>query len=86
PASSVRTDFTYNPFSSDSQLLLLGFYFKNKKTQESKLLSRVVYLWYITQLSNFNYSMIVATRPEPTVRPPSRFFGTLHLLFSVIFQ
>ena len=28
-----------------------------------------------------DYSMIVATRPEPTVRPPSRFVGSEMLLF-----
>ena len=32
-------------------------------------------------ISSYNYSMIVATRPDPTVRPPSR---TLRLQYLVI--
>ena len=49
----------------------------NRKTRRTEVL-RVSYVWTqrylaITNLySDYNYSMIVATRPDPTVRPPSR--------------
>ena len=37
-------------------------------------------------ISSYNYSMIVATRPDPTVRPPSRFVGYIILLLLGVFQ
>ena len=40
----------------------------------------------IDTLRVFNYSMIVATRPEPTVRPPSRFVGSMIVVFSHVFS
>ena len=35
---------------------------------------------------SYDYSIIVATRPDPTVRPPSRFVGYKILLYFRIFQ
>ena len=52
----------------------------NRKTRRTEVL-RVSYVWtqsylaitlYIIYLLISDYSMIVATRPDPTVRPPSR--------------
>ena len=37
-------------------------------------------------LQYFNYSMIVATRPDPTVRPPSRTFAPEIIMFSGDFK
>ena len=36
-------------------------------------------------ISSYNYSMIVATRPEPTVRPPSRYRSCILRRFFRIF-
>lgn len=36
-------------------------------------------------ISSYNYSMIVATRPEPTVRPPSRTLGLQYLVINGCF-
>lgn len=37
-------------------------------------------------LNNFNYSIIAATRPEPTVCPPSRFVGNIIIMLFHIFH
>ena len=46
-------------------------YFIYYKTPETEV-SGVVFEFNIL-LSNMNYSMMEATRPDPTVRPPSRY-------------
>ena len=63
----------------------------NRKTRRTEVL-RVSYVWTqrylaITNLySDYNYSMIVATRPDPTVRPPSRYFNPVlsHIFYGFL--
>ena len=37
-------------------------------------------------ISSYNYSMIVATRPDPTVLPPSRYFNPVlsHIFYGFL--
>ena len=69
---------------------LFYIYPDNRKPVEPKFYG---HLTFYTTLSCDNksifrlyYSMIVATRPEPTVRPPSRFVGYIILLLLGVFQ
>ena len=45
-----------------------------------------IYSEALILLHFFNYSMIEATRPEPTVRPPSRFVGNKIIMFFHVFH
>ena len=76
-------DTLYHPPNTATSSCV-GFADAHKKTQPlvNKGLSNKTILY-----SNvFNYSMIVATRPEPTVLPPSRFVGYIILLLLGVFQ
>ena len=60
---------------------------KHKKAQkQASLLWTILHLFNASHCLRADYSIIVATRPDPTVRPPSRFVGYKLLLLLGVFQ
>ena len=68
-------------------------FLSNKKTRRTEVLRGILRLDTTLSCDNKSifrlyYSMIVATRPDPTVRPPSRYLNTvfLHILYTFRWQ
>ena len=82
--------------STKYDFIILFSQYKSNENISNKVKTRIQKLFNIKRLpskcsealillNNFNYSMIEATRPEPTVLPPSRFEGLVILLFLLDF-
>ena len=67
-------------------LVLKCVLFETIKKAPEKTLGSLDFIAYLN--ISYDYSMIVATRPDPTVRPPSRYLNTvfLHIFYAFRWQ